>query len=255
MADETIKKLLEESSFSFIGTVEQYGAATMSNLSIDDHTAVVNVDHVLSAPAAFAQMEGHRVTVQLARDADPPPVGQALALFTQGLAFGDSVAVTEVGRLPVEDVEPYATQAVQAGKAAGAFDAIRVDMHRERLQRHAAESDAVVVGRVVKVEKALPHSGAEHDPDWWRATIDVHHVERGNVKVGPVEVVYPNSLDVRWYAVPKPKPGAEAVWMLHATQGDLRAVAPFQIVHLDDSQPVDKLAAMREPTGKPGEKP
>lgn len=255
MSDEAIKKLLGESSFSFIGTVEQYGAATMSNLPIDDHTAVVNVNHVLSAPAAFAQLEGHRVTVQLSREAEPPPVGQALALFTQGLAFGDSVAVAEVGRLPLEDVEAHATLAVQAGKVAGAFDAIKTEMHREHLQKHAAESDAVVVGRVVKVEKALPHSGSEHDPDWWRATIDVHHVERGDVKPGPVEVLYPNSRDVRWYAVPKPEPGAEGVWLLHTTQGALREAAPFQIVHLDDSQPVDKLAAIREPAGKQGEKP
>src|SRR5437879_3298249 len=107
MADEAIRKLLDEASFSFIGTVEQFGAATMASLSIDDRTAVVHVDHVLDAPPAFAQFEGHRVTVQLAPAIDRPAIGQAAAFFTQGLAFGDSVAVKEIGRLPVEEVEPH----------------------------------------------------------------------------------------------------------------------------------------------------
>jgi hypothetical protein len=247
MAENTIKELLVESSFSFIGTVVQLGAATMANLPIDDRTAVVQVDHVLDAPPAFASYEGHRVTVQLEKDIAPPGVGQSMAFFTRGVAFGESLAVQEVGRLPVEEVEPHATVAITAGVKAGAFHGIRRDIERERLRQHAtAESDAVVVGRVTKVEKALPSSGSEHDPDWWRATIEVRHVERGTAKTGPLEVLYPNSKDVRWYRVPKPAPSSEGVWILHVTTGALKDAAPYQIVHADDYQPVEKLDALRE---------
>lgn len=247
MADDAIKKLLAESSFSFIGTVEQLGAATMANLPIDERTAVVHVDHVLDAPPAFAHHEGHRVTVQLAPGVAPPAAGQAFAFFTQGLAFGESIAVSEVGRLPVEDVEPHATKALEIGAKASAFSDIRRDMRNERLRRHATEeADAVVVGRVVKVEKALAAAYSEHDPDWWRATIDVRHVERGNVAAGLVDVLYPNSEDVRWHSVPKPKPSSEGVWILHATSGALAAAAPFQLVHADDYQPVQQLDAIRQ---------
>jgi hypothetical protein len=245
MADEAIRQLLEKSSFSFIGTVEQVGAATMTNLPVDARTAVVNVDHVLDAPPAFGQMEGHRVTVQLAPNVDPPSAGQALAFFTQGLAFGDSLAVAEIGRLPVEDVEPHATAAMQAGLKAGAFAGIRGNMRRDALRAHATGSNAVVVGRVIKIEKSVASSGSEHDPDWWRATIDVRHVERGNIPTGPVEVLYPNSMDVRWHGVPKPKASSEGVWILHATEGALRDAAPFQLVDEDDYQPVDQLDAIR----------
>jgi hypothetical protein len=251
MADEEIKKLLEESSFSFIGTVEQIGAATMSNLAIDERTAVVHVDHVLDAPAAFAGLEGQRVTVQLAPDVDPPAVGQAVAFFTQGLAFGESIAVREVGRLPVEDVEPLATSALQAGVKAGAFAGLRNELRQDRLRTHATESDAVVVGRVVKNEKTLWESVSEHDPDWWKTTIDVRQVERGDIGNGPVEVLYPNSFDVRWCRVPKPKAGTDGVWFLHATQGNLREAAPFQLLHPDDYQPVEQLDAMRQSGDKP----
>jgi hypothetical protein len=245
MADDTIKKLLAQAPFSFIGTVEQLGAATMTNLPIDARTAVVHVDHILHAPDAFAQFEGHRVTVQLAASTAPPAVGHAMAFFTQGLAFGESVALTEVGRLPVEEVEPQATRALQAGRRAGAFAEIENELAQDRVREHAASSDAVVVGRVVKTEKAAAGSGSEHDPDWWRATIDVQHVERGTVGTGPIEVLYANSMDVRWHGSPKPKASQEGVWILHSTQGPLAAVAPFQLVHPDDYQPVEKLESIR----------
>jgi hypothetical protein len=246
MADDPIKKLLQQASFSFIGTVVQLGAATMANLPIDDHSAVVQVDHVLDAPPAFANFDGHRVTVQLKKDAAPPAVGQSMAFFTQGVAFGESLAVQEVGRLPVEAVEPQATAALAAGRRAGAFQEIRHAIRREHLQAHAAQGDAVVVGRVTKTEKASQGSASEHDADWWRATIDVSHVERGNVKTGPVEVLYPNSQDVRWHGVPKPAPSSEGVWVLHATTGPLKDAAPYQNLHPDDFQPVDQLDAIRE---------
>ena len=75
----------------------------------------------------------------------------------------------------------------------------------------------------------------------------MHHVERGNAKEGPVEVLYPNSIDVRWHAVPKPKPGQEGVWILHTTtQGDQRAAAPYQLQHPNDYLPVDQLDAIRQ---------
>jgi hypothetical protein len=148
--------------------------------------------------------------------------------------------------MSVEDVEPFATRAAQAGVRAGAFADLRGQMRGEKLRRHAtAESDAVIVGRVVKVEKAAAGTASEHDPDWWRATIVVQHVERGSVGKGPVQVLYPNSADVRWHKVPKPKPSSEGVWMLHATAGALRDAAPYQIVHADDYQPVEQLDAIR----------
>src|SRR5438045_2018768 len=106
MSDEAISVLLRQTSFSFVGTIEHLGAATMTNIPINERTAVVRVDYVLHAPPAFAGLQGQRITLQLAADKDPPAVGEAAAFFADGLAFGESIAVTEVGRLPVEAVEP-----------------------------------------------------------------------------------------------------------------------------------------------------
>ena len=105
----------------------------------------------------------------------------------------------------------------------------------------------MVVGRVVRLEKAVPSGGSEHDPDWWLATLDVHHVERGDVGVGEIGVLYANSLDVRWRRAPKPRAAQEGVWILHATADNLRDAAPFQILHPEDYQPVHQLDSLREP--------
>jgi hypothetical protein len=244
MSDQ-IKALLAQAPFSFIGTILHLGAATMTGITIDDRTAVVHVDHVLHAPDIFANIEGQRITIQLAANVDPPAVGQSLAFFAEGRVFGESIAVAEIGRLPVEAVEPHATAALAAGAPAGAFTGVLQEMEQDRLREHAGTADAVVVGRVVSVEKAGPVTLSEHDADWWRATIDVYHVERGQVRPGRVRVLYANSLDVRWRNAPKPRASQGGVWILHQSPAGLRRIAPFQILHPEDYQPTQNLEMLR----------
>src|SRR5438067_2214656 len=98
MPDDPVVKLMKEAPISFLGTVERLGAATMSDLPIDQRTAIVRVDQVLHAPAAFAQLGGTQITVQLAEKADAPKQGEQFAFFVNGVAFGDSIAVAEIGR-------------------------------------------------------------------------------------------------------------------------------------------------------------
>ncbi|HEY2662104.1 MAG TPA: hypothetical protein VGI79_20460 [Caulobacteraceae bacterium] len=237
--------MIAKSSFSFVGTVLHLGAATTTDVPIDDHTAVVHVDHVLHAPEAFSQFEGQQVTLQLSRDVDLPTVGQAFAFFVEGLSFGESVAVAEVGRLPVETVEPHATAAMEAGATAGAFNGLIGEMQHDELRSHMQQADAVVLGKVVGIEKVGPSAHSEHDPDWWRATLEVHHVERGDLQAGKVQVLFANSTDVRWRRAPKARASQSGVWVLHRTEGDLRDLAPFQILDPKDVQPTQQLDTIR----------
>jgi hypothetical protein len=244
MAEETIRDLMRQAPFSFVGTVEQLGAATMAELPIDERTAVVRIERVLRAPGVFANMDGQRVTIQLASDAELPSIGETAAFFVQGFVFGKSVAVKEIGRVPVQDVEPYLARAAERGER-GAFEPIQRQLEAARLREHADGSDAVVLGRVVKLEDVPGPVRSEHDPDWWKATLDVYHVEKGDVQLGELEVLFPNSLDVRWHDAPKPKPSEVGMFILHATEGELRQVVPFQILHPEDYQPVQQLDAVR----------
>lgn len=248
MAEDQITALLRDAPISFIGTVTHLGAATMTDVPIDERTAVVTVVQVLHAPAALAHLEGHRVTLQTAADAPPPPVGQTDVFFAQGRAFGESVALTEVGRASLDEVEPQIQAAAQAGERGTFAPALR-QIETQRLQDHAAGADAVILGRVVRLEKVTGPPTREHHPDWWRATMEVQHVERGDVGAGTVQVLYPNSVDVRWAMVPKPKASEEGLWILHATTGALRETAPFQILDPDDYQPVQQLQTIRQTGG------
>jgi hypothetical protein len=246
MPDEAIIDLLRQTPFSFVGTIEYLDAATM-DVPIDKRTAVVYVDRVLHGPDTMLGLGGQRITLQLAADVDPPKVGGTAAFFVQVLAIGNSVAVAEVGRLPLEDVEPQMRLAADAGERA--FAALERRVETISLCKHAEESDAVVLGSVVKLEKAFSLSdkvASEHDPDWWVATLLVYHVERGDVKPGEVMVRYANSLDVRWRDAPKPKASQGGLWLLHRSDDELAKVAPFEILHAEDRQPVQSLDAIRQ---------
>ncbi len=244
MPDEELKGLVGEHPFSFVGTVEHIGAAASADVTIDERTAVVRVDVVLHAPPMFLGLEGQRITVQLSPDTDLPVVGEQIASFADGLAFGETVTVAEAARVPLEDVAPHAVVAAEAGDARLALDSFRSELADQAVRDHVASAGAVVVGVVSGMEQVGEPSYSEHDPMWWCATIDVRQVVAGEVEAGPLRVLYPNSLDTEWRAVPKPKASQDGVWILHATDGAAADLAPWQLEHPDDRMPVDALATI-----------
>jgi hypothetical protein len=243
MSDDAVRTMLEEAPLSFVGTVERLRAATMGDVPIDEHTAIVLVDQVLHAPEAFAQLAGTRITVQLTPGEDPPALGEQFAFFASGSAFGESLAVDEIGRVPVAQIQPRLATAAATGTPP--FADLQAELEADRLRAHVEEAAAVVVGRVTGLTKVTGPPTREHDPDWWVATIEVHHVEKGRLRAQEIEVLYANSLDVRWRYAPKPKAAQDGMWILHATSGALKRVARFQLEHPEDYQPVQHLEALR----------
>ncbi|HEX9987546.1 MAG TPA: hypothetical protein VGE45_03605 [Chloroflexia bacterium] len=244
MSDPVIMDLMQRAAFSFVGTIEHLGAGTMSNVPIGERTAVVRVDYVLHAPPAFTGLDGQRITIELSADNDLPAVGDASAFFAQGVAFGESIVVAEVGRLPVNAVMGHAGLAIGAGEPT-AFASLEREADTQRLREHKDNADAVILGRTAKLERVSGPVTSEHDPDWWKATLDVYHVEKGDVPGDQVETLYINSIDVRWRTAPKPKASQGGLWLLHATEGDLRAYAPFALLHPEDFQPTQELEDLR----------
>ncbi|MCX5214586.1 hypothetical protein OG689_35930 [Kitasatospora sp. NBC_00240] len=247
---EDVIGLVRQTPLSFLGRVVRLGGTPLSGVGADERTAVVQVDDVLHAPDAFRRLAGSEVTVQLSSDLDPPAVGDTAVFFTKGAVYGEGLAVDEVGRLPADAVRTHLTHAATTADAMP-FTAVQRGIREEDLAAHAAEADAVVVGDVVGLEKVPGAEGplSEHAPDWWRARLEVRHVESGDRSLDRIDVLYPNSRDIHWYRVPKPKAGQEGLWFLHATQapeGVLREAAPFQLLHPDDYQPAQMLAVLRE---------
>jgi hypothetical protein len=241
MPDGEVLELMSRAGISFIGTVQRLGEATI-DIATDNRTAVVRVDQILHAPSALVQLAGREITVQFSPDIEIPQPGERAAFFTDPVAFAESLAVTEVARLPVEAVEPEVSQALATNLSPQTLFGRQLQM--ERLRSHAAEADAVVVARVSGLQRAAPVRLSEHDPDWWRATMVVSHVERGDLSEGEVTVLYYNSLDVIYRPSPKPRAGQEGLWLLHATEGEERELAPFVIPHPEDYQPVENLTAL-----------
>ena len=103
---EDVLGLVRRTPLSFLGTVTRVGDTRLAEVPAGERMAVVKVDTVLHAPDAFTRLGGGEVTIQLSDDLDLPAVGDAAAFFTDGLAYGEGLAVREVGRLPADAVAP-----------------------------------------------------------------------------------------------------------------------------------------------------
>lgn len=248
---DLVADLLRRSEFVFEATVDGRGKSTVSGIPVDDHTVIVSVDRVLHGPAAFARVAGSQVTVQLLAGSPIPADGERTVFFTSAVAFGEGIAVAEVGRTDPDTPGPVAMAAGIPATVLGARPGrphpvleVAQRLGDERLAAHADEADAVVIGRVVAVERVGPASRSEHDPEWWRATIDVEHTEKGEIS-DQVQVLFPNSSDVHWARIPKPHPGQEGLWLLHATPTAQESLGPFSLLDADDVQPSDHIDIVR----------
>jgi len=246
MVDAATADMMRQSQFVFQATVQSPGRSTVSDIPVDDHTVVVKIDRVLHSPAALAHSVGMDVTVQLAAGSAVPPAGEQVTFFTRPVAYSDGIAVAEVGRTTPETAGELTT--MTAGPAAGhlrphpALD-IAQQQAEERLRAHAAEADAIVIGRVTQLGQARGPALREHDPDWWVATIAVDHAEKGTVG-DTVQFSFPNSHDVHWVHVPKPAAGDTRLWLLHAATGAAAELAPYTLQDADDVQRPDELGRL-----------
>jgi hypothetical protein len=253
MPDEpSIKDLLASSSIAFTGTVEAAGRSTVAGVSADEQTAVVRVDQPLHVPPGLRIPPGSRVTVQPSPDLPALKPGDSATFFANGLAYGDTLAVEETGRVSAAEAAAPAEGMAAAAVPVSPVEAALAELASEEVVKHAAESDAIVRAHVVGLEH-VPTEGPprEHEPQWWIATLEVDMVVRGELPggAGPggtVPVLYANSLDVRWRHCPKPKAGQSGLWLLHRTSGELGNLAPFELTHPIDLQPSLQIDLLRE---------
>ena len=244
MVDGVTADMMRQSQFVFQATVQAQGRSTVSDIPVDDHTVVFKIDRVLHSPATLARSAGLDVTVQLAAGSPVPAVGEQVTLFTRPVAYSDGIAVAEVGRAAPETAGELAT--MTTGPAPGhrrPHPTLEVahQLEEEQLRAHAAAADVIVIGRVVRLEKAGGLALREHDPDWWVATIAVDHREKGPVG-DTVRFVFPNSRDVHWVHVPKPAAGDTRLWLLHTATGDAAELAPYALLDADDVQRPDQFS-------------
>jgi hypothetical protein len=219
----------------------------MRSISIDDYTAVVRIDAVLRAPGSVPGLVGQRITVQLLDSLPLPTEGNSYTFLAEGLAFGESLAVRETARRAAAPAPPILAAAMDAGTegAAGIPETLDQQVAVLQVRAHAETASAVVLGRVIGLQKVEGQPLREHSPDWWIATVDVYVVEKGDVTPGPLGVLYANSQDVQWRTAPKPRASQGGLWLLHATEGVLAELAAYVILHPEDLQPTQALDDLR----------
>src|SRR5829696_7391553 len=89
---------MQQSTFTFIGTVKQLNASTAAEVPATAGTAVVTVDEVLHAPPMFDDLGGSDITVQLS-STQQAVEGQQATFFTIGSTYGTSLTVQEIGHV------------------------------------------------------------------------------------------------------------------------------------------------------------
>jgi len=256
-------------TFVFQGTVKREKASNVKVISDTSRTAIVTVNKIISAPAELSGFVNQDVTVQLTFG-ERVRAGQVAVFYTNGLVFGENLAVRSEGHDPVK-ASGAKTPTVHARGATAAFretveDHVRADAQRQ-IRKRVNDAPVVVSGKVVAVglPAAPPALAAaadglrrskpisEHDPLWHEAVVEVDDVHKGSVGAKQVVLRFPSSTDVRWSRSPKFRVGQTGVFTLRpdvaaAPTGfgvaaeAFRPSSTFTCLDAADFQPADQTA-------------
>lgn len=95
---------------------------------------------------------------------------------------------------------------------------VRVLVSDQDLQKHIADADLVIVGKVSEVriptEPRKRRPITEHDPQWREAVVEVEAVMKGSESLKKVVILFPGTLDVAWVGVPRFKVGQQGIWIV-----------------------------------------
>lgn len=236
-------KLIDDvrrSGFIFVGTVRALGAATPSIVR-EPNSAVVKVERVLEALAPLGNPAGHDVTVRL-RDPQRLRTGDRAVFFTYLHAAGATLGLVEVASQPVEQAETL-ERAIREARAALADEALAARL---------ASAERVVVGVFGEPKPVDPahEPESEHDPMWWFASIRVRTVEKGAPAREPVVVNFAHSDDVVWAEAPKPRAGAEGIFLLQPDREKRFKVPGLFLLDPLDALPASELERVRRLLGR-----
>jgi hypothetical protein len=252
MATQSLKDLVASSGLAFVGTVQMVGESTVQNVPIDDRTVVVRVDRTLRAPPEVEIAPGTQVTVQLTGDRPKLKVGDEATFFANPAVYGESLMVSEVGRMEEEPEPAGGARLANLEEPTSGVEQALAEIGQDALLEHAREAAVIVRARVTRLEEARkPELPREHDPHWWIATLEADLVAMGDAPGlgeggGTVTALYANSIDYQWRRWIKPKAGQGGLWLLHRSEDELAQLAPFQLIHQEDLQPSTQLDALRE---------
>ena len=235
--------LVRQSRFIFIGTVRRFNAATMRGIPVTESTAIVKVDEVLHRPGTLDNLTGQEITVQFARP-QSMKVGQQAVFFTNGLLYGESIVVAEVGHLSAGRDSSLLRRDIEASLQKIADTALSARLVRAAL---------VVSGRVSEIrpapERAQRPPDTEHNPEWRQAVVEIETAEKGTLSEKTVVILFPASYDEVWMVSPKFQVGQRGIWILQKDQDEkgwpLLRLPGYTALNPLDFQPIEQLDRIR----------
>lgn len=233
--EPTLLDNVRRAGFTFVGTVKTLGAATASIVR-EPNSAVVTVDRVLEALPPLGNPKGHEVTVRL-RDPQKFRSGDRAIFFTYVHSAGATLGLVEVASQAAE----------QADDVERGIREARATLADEALARRLASAERVVVGVFGEAKPVDPahEPDSEHDPMWWQAAIRVRTVEKGPPAREPVVVNFAHSDDVVWADAPKPRAGAEGIFLLQPDREKRFKISGLFLVDPLDALPASELDRVR----------
>ena len=231
-----VDQLTLRAPYIFEGTISKTDSSTMQNLRVDDPSAVVTVNEVLRVPQKLGNYTDRKITVLIK---DPVKDGERIIFFTEGLTFGRSLAVRELGRIS-SDNNILRDLTIQKIK----------DIPARLFRHHVSVSELVVTGRVDAILSPPPDQDtqfiSEHYPYWRVAKISIVSIEAGKYNKKTLLVPFPLSQDVMWRDRPKFALGQEGIWILHSNSSDSANISLFDVAHRSDFLPLKSLDFVRQ---------
>lgn len=247
MATQTQDELLRNASFVFVGKVRQLGASAMPEVTPDAHTAIVEIESVLVAPAAFKSRRG---AVTLALPPEHPLKADVTRVFyCTTWKLGAGLALRCLGhRAAGQTQRQFGARLAEAS----------VNVQGADLRTRLEGAELVASGEVVSIHPGPAQQGpiSEHDPQWQQAIIRVESVTKGAAPGQEVKLYFPGTQDVAWHGAPRPQIGQRGIWALRSvprvdttsrTARGLQTLPPaaYTALHPLDFQPEAALANVR----------
>lgn len=232
----SLDSLIRSSHIIFMGRIIKLRAANLLVVTPTENTAVVHVEELLDAPPGVAGLKGQDVTVELLRP-EATKLEQQAVFFTNGVLFGQHLAVKEVGQIPVPgDLAQLRAQ------VAG----VRTRISEEQLQARISSAVLVTTGKVLETKEIERIGGiSEHEPDWAVAVVEIETIDKGSFDGKTVSVYFPQSTDERWLLSPKFRAGQQGIWILHSELGlpggVLTALNPLDFQPLAEKGNIQRL--------------
>lgn len=239
MAQPAGSSIVQRSGFIFRGTVQEVGASNVKAVPRGPRTLVVKVDEILKSPQTLEALKGKTITVQQQRNTTLKK-GQQAVFYTTGWMYGENVAVKEVGTVSARVSNKTLQDQIALAEQQTADQA---------LAARIANSPLVITGKVREITPLISKEESarrsEHDPEMWRAIVEIATVEKGTKpELNTVPVLFAHSTDERWYFSPKYSPDDEGIFLLHAEPAAANAGAYSTLDRLD-FQPSNRLDLVR----------